>query len=129
MQFTLRLNVWRRISDALFKIIEAGELDPSLMTIFAGIAPVFLLRMKGTIDLTVDDYMINKLKEHPIIAPLLMDAKNLVDATSNVSSDDLLEEHFDSIQTFPPLIKLLKALIKHMGDEIDLSVTHQHVGV
>lgn len=100
------------------------------MTIFAGIAPVFLLRMKGTLDLTVDEYMLSKLKEHPIIAPLLMDAKNLVDATSNVSSDDLLEEHFDSIQSsFPPLIKLVKALITHMGDEIDVSVTHQHVGL
>lgn len=129
MQLTLRLNVWRRISDALFKIIEAGELEPSLMTIFAGIAPIFLLRMNGTLDLAVDDYMLAKLTEHPIIAPLLMDANNLVGATSNVSSDDQLEEHFESIQTFPPLITLLKALIKHMGDEINLSVTHQHVGV
>lgn len=43
----IKLNVWKKIADVLLKVIESGDLDSSLMPIFGGIAPAFLLKLTG----------------------------------------------------------------------------------
>lgn len=53
----LRLNVWKKIADVLLKVIESGDLDQALLPIFGGLAPAFLLRINGQLDIEVDDYM------------------------------------------------------------------------
>lgn len=68
----IRVNVWRKISDVLFKIVEQGEVDSSMLPIFGGIAPALMLKINGNINLTVDEHMINKLSEHPLLGPLMM---------------------------------------------------------
>lgn len=70
----IKLNVWKKIADVLLKVIESGDLDSSLMPIFGGIAPAFLLKLTGQLDLEVDDYMQTKIQENPLIQPLLMEA-------------------------------------------------------
>jgi hypothetical protein len=83
-----KLHVWRSIADVILKMIESGDVDPSLYPIFGGIAPVFLLKLNAHLDLEVDDYMKEKIQSNPLIEPLLMDAGSLINATSGVSSDD-----------------------------------------
>ena len=96
-----------------------------MLPLFGGLSPVFLLRLNAKLDLTVDEAMIAKLEENPLIQPLLMDAATLVGATSHVSSDDELEEHLASLAMIhPPADQLLKALIKHISDEVGISITH-----
>lgn len=68
----VRVNVWRKISDVLFKMVDSGEIDSSMQAVFGGIAPALMLKINGNINLTVDDYMINKLGEHPLLGPLMM---------------------------------------------------------
>jgi hypothetical protein len=40
-----RINVWRKISDVFFKIIEEGEIESKMLPIFGAMAPAFLLRL------------------------------------------------------------------------------------
>ena len=68
----IRVNVWRKISDVLFNIVEAGEVDSSMLPFFGGIAPALMLRINGNLNITVDKPMMAKLEEHPLLAPLVM---------------------------------------------------------
>lgn len=83
-----RLNVWRKLSDVIMKIIESGDIDSSMLPIFGGLAPVFMLRLNARLDITIDEYMQQKLQENPLIGPLLMDALTLVEATSGISNGE-----------------------------------------
>lgn len=78
----LKLNVWKKIADVLMKLIESGDVDPSLMPIFGCLAPAFLLKLNGNLDIEIDDYMKEKITTNPMVEPLLMDANTLVSATS-----------------------------------------------
>jgi hypothetical protein len=68
----VRINVWRKISDVLFKLVESGEVDSSLLPFFGGLAPALMLRINGNLNLNVDEEMMTKLGEHPLLAPLMM---------------------------------------------------------
>jgi hypothetical protein len=125
----VRLNVWKKISDVLLHIVEAGEVDSSMLPFFGGIAPAFLLRISGHLDLNIDEHMMSKLQEHPLLQPLLMSALSLIDATSNCSSDEDLNEHLNNLDAPPALGKLLKILIEHMADEVEGTITHPQMGV
>jgi hypothetical protein len=48
------VNLWRKISDVLFKIVESGEIDSTMLPYFGGIAPALMLRVNGNLNLTVD---------------------------------------------------------------------------
>ena len=67
ISLSVRLNVWRKLSDVLMRIVEQGELDSSMLPIFGGIAPAFLLRINAALSVTIDDHMMNKLQEHPLL--------------------------------------------------------------
>ena len=54
ISLSLRVNLWRKISDVLLKIVESGEIDSSMLPYFGGIAPVLMLRVNGNLNLTVD---------------------------------------------------------------------------
>lgn len=101
-----------------------------MLPIFGGLAPAFLLRLTGRLDLTVDDHMMSKLQENPLIAPLLMDAFSLIGATSGVSSDEeFFEEHLPGLDAPEAIVHLLRVLVEHMGDEVALTVTHPQLGL
>jgi hypothetical protein len=58
-----------------------------------------------------------------------MDAQTLIGATSHVSSEeDELEQHLDTLRVPPAIRKLVKVLIAHMADEIDISIVHPQIG-
>lgn len=129
VSLSVRLNVWRKLGDVMLRIVEAGEIDSSMLPFFGGMAPAFLLRLNAQLSLTVDDHMQSKLQDNPLIQPLLMDAHTLIGATSSVGSDEELEEHLDNLGAPQAISHLLKVLIEHMGDEIGLSVTHPQLGL
>jgi hypothetical protein len=56
-----RINVWRKISDVFFKIIEEGEIESKMLPIFGALAPAFLLRLQGVLNIGIDDHMMQKL--------------------------------------------------------------------
>lgn len=102
-----------------------------MLPIFGGISPLFMLRLNAKVDLTVDERMISKLQENPLVQPLMMDAYTLISSTSNVSSeeDDELVKHLDGLAIPPAIAHLIKVLIEHMGDQVCLSVTHPQIGM
>ena len=125
----VRVNVWRKISDVLFKIVEAGEVDSSMLAYFGGIAPALMLRINGNVNLQVDEEMIQKLAEHPLLGPLMMNPQQLIAGTSNVGSDEEFEDHLKQLEAPPAISHLLAALIENMSDEVNLTITHPHLGL
>ena len=121
------MNVWRKIADVILKVVEGGELDASLMPIFGGLAPLFLLKLSGHLNLEVDEDMRNKIQENPLIQPLVMDALSLISATSNVSSEEEFDEHLDNMVP-PPLASLIRIAMEYLGDEIEFSFAHPQFG-
>jgi hypothetical protein len=85
ISFGLRLNIWRKLSDVMLRLAESADVDPAMLPIFGGLAPAFLLRISGILNITIDDHTMEKLQEHPLLQPLLMDANSFIAATSNVS--------------------------------------------
>ena len=110
-------------------MLESGDIDASLMPILGGLAPTFLMRLSAKLDLTVDDHMLSKIQENPLIQPLLMDADSLIGATSAISSDEEFTQHLDRLEMPPAVGHLLAVLCENMGDELNLSVTHPQIGV
>lgn len=105
-------------------MIESGDVDPALYPIFGGIAPIFLLKMTGNLNIEVDDTMKEKIQTNPLIEPLMMDLFTLISSTSNVSSDEEAdyEEFLTSGTVPPPVAEVLRVLNAHLGDEIDYTV-------
>lgn len=95
ISFDIKLNIWKKLADVLLKLIENGEIDAQLMPLVGGLAPTFLLKINGVLNIEIDDNMKQKLLENPMIEPFLMNANTVISATSNVSSDDELEEYLD----------------------------------
>jgi hypothetical protein len=57
----VKFHVWKKVADVLLKLVESGDIDPALMPIFGGLAPAFLLRINGNLDIEIDDYMKQKI--------------------------------------------------------------------
>ena len=53
----LRVNLWKKLADVILKIVESGELDPEIMPILGMIAPSLLLKIKGNLEIEVDEYL------------------------------------------------------------------------
>jgi hypothetical protein len=52
-----------------------------------------------------------------------MDADSLIGATSSVS-DEEFEQHLQNLSLPPAIGHLVGVLVEHMGDELNLSITH-----
>jgi len=118
----IKLNVWKKIADVILKLMENGQLPEELFPILGGVAPAFLLRVNANLDITVDEHMKAKIAENPLVEPVLMDAKTLIDSISGNSfeNDGELDAFIDSAFE-GPLPALIKLLYKHLGDEIDFA--------
>jgi hypothetical protein len=57
----LSLHLWKRIADLTLKVIENAEVDASTLPILAALSPAFLLKIRGNIDIEVDEEMKQKL--------------------------------------------------------------------
>jgi hypothetical protein len=128
ISFDVKLNIWRKVSDVIFKVIETGELDAAVMPIFMGVAPAFLLKVKGSIDIDVDEEMQAKLYENPMVEPVLMDALTLVHAVGGCSSDDEFDQHLEA-NLPPPFGQLVQTVVEHLGNQISFSVVQPKLGV
>nr|AAF25622.1 unknown protein [Sterkiella nova] len=130
IEFELRLNVWRKISTVLMRVIEQGELDASVLPLFGGLAPAFLLKLKGDLQIDVDENMKETIFSNPIIEPLLMDALTLIHAIGGCNSDEQeeFEEHLNS-----RVLPLSQLQSEHSTEkwetEITYSVTQPRIGL
>ena len=126
----VRLNVWRKISDVLIKVIEQGELEATVLPLFGILAPAFLLKVKGDLEIEVDEQMKETIFSNPIVEPMLMDALTLIHAIGGCNSDEQeeIDNHLNTV-VFPPLAAIYRALDGHLGDEISFSVVQPKLGV
>jgi len=124
------LNVWRKLSDLLMRIVGNVEVDASLLPILGVLGPLFLLRVNGKLDLTIDDYMKNKIQENPLVEPVLLDAATLISSTSGQTFEND-EELFKHIQeNVPaPFGDVAALLSKHLGDTVEVEFIDKYVGV
>lgn len=93
-----------------------------------GIAPAFLLKFKGSLEIDVDESMQEKLFSNPMIEPLLMDALTLIHSVGGCSSDEELDDHLNGL-LMKPFDDIVKLLIEHLGNEIIFSVVQPRIGV
>ena len=84
----INLNLWKKLSDLIMRIVGNCEVDASIIPILAGVSPLFLLQLGGSLDITVDEEMQNKIKEHPMVEPALMDAETLITSLSGKSYEN-----------------------------------------
>ena len=64
--------MFRKISELLFKILEIGVIDSAEVPFVRSIATALILRVNGNLNFTFDQNMLDKLSEHPLMAPLIM---------------------------------------------------------
>lgn len=125
----VKLNVWKKIADVLLKVVENGDLDQALLPIFGGIAPAFLLKVTGSLNIEIDEYMQQKLAENPLLGPAMMDAFTLIMSITSIATDEEFDESLKSSGIPEPLYHLIKLGVDHLGDEIDFSVAHPQLGL
>jgi len=126
----VKLNLWKKLSDLLMRIVGNGEVDAGLLPIFGGLAPLFMLQVGGALDITIDEQMRQKISENPLVEPVLLDASSLITATSGKSFEND-EEYFKFVQErFPePFGDVAVLLAKHLGDEINFEILDQQIGL
>ncbi len=126
----VKLNVWKKLADLILKLIESGNFDSALFPILGGIAPVFLLRINGSLDLGIDDFMKAKIRENPLVEPILMDAPTLINSVSGTSfeNDEEYKKHIDE-GVPPPFNELVKLFAHHLGDIFEYDLAGPYGGV
>lgn len=126
----IRLNLWRKLSDLLMRIVGNAEVDAHLMPILGGIAPLLLLKVNGNLDIEIDEVMKSKISENPLVEPVLLDASSLITTTSGQSFESE-EENLKWIEeTLPAPFNGVAALFaRHLGDEIEFNVLDEFVGL
>lgn len=122
------VHLWKRVADLTLKVIENAEIDESTLPILAALSPAFLLRIRGNLDIDVDEEMKQKLQENPLLEVAMIDANTLVASTSSVSSED---EYDDFVKNaLPPHISSYVALLsKSLGDDLRVSIADPFFGV
>jgi hypothetical protein len=119
----VKLNLWKKVSDFILKLIENGNYETKILSILGGIAPAFLLRMNLSLDIGVDEFMKNKIRENPLVEPVLMDASSLISSVSGRSFEN--EDEFSTFvsESIPPPFNEVAAIFaKHLGDRVDFTV-------
>lgn len=84
------------------KVIENAEVDASTLPVLAALSPAFLLKIKGALDVEIDEEMTQKLQENPLLEVAMIDASTLIASTSSVGSDDELDDFIQN--ALPPFI-------------------------
>jgi len=126
----LKVNVWKKLSDLLMRIVGNVEVDASLLPILGGIAPALLMEINGNLDFIIDDKMKQKILENPLVEPALMPAPMLISAVSGKDYESEEEQWKDISEKLPmPFSELVILIAKHLGNEINFEVLDEYVGV
>jgi hypothetical protein len=126
----LKLNVWKKLSDLLMRIVGNCEVDASLLPILGGIAPLFMLEVGAELNIKIDDKMKQKISENPLVEPVLLDASTLITSTSGNSFEND-EEFFKNLnEVLPaPANEIAILFSQHLGDEVVFEVLDEYVGL
>jgi len=112
------------------KIVGNTEVDANILPILGVLGPLFLLRVNGKLDLTIDEHMKTKIQENPLVEPLLLDAATLISSVSGQSfeSEEQLFQHIQ--ENVPaPFGDVAALLSKHLGDTVEIEWIDKYVGV
>jgi len=126
----VKLNLWRKLSDLLMRIVGNCEVDGAALQILGMIAPALLLKINAHLDITIDDVMKQKIAENPLVEPVLLDAQTLIASTSGKSfeTDEELFAHIE--ENVPqPFNEIAAIFAKHLGDTIEFKVLDEFVGL
>jgi len=125
-----KVNVWKKLSDLLMRIVGNVEVDASLLPILGGIAPALLMEINGNLDFIIDEKMKAKILENPLVEPALMPAPMLISAVSGKDYETEEEQWKDVSEKLPmPFSDLVILIAKHLGNEINFEVLDEYVGV
>ena len=126
----VKLNVWKKLSDLLMRIVGNCEVDASLLPILGGIAPLFMLEVGAELNIKIDDKMKQKISENPLVEPVLLDASTLITSTSGNSFEND-EEFFKNLnEVLPaPANEIAILFSQHLGDEVVFEVLDEYVGL
>lgn len=126
----VKLNLWKKLSDLLMRIVGNCEVDAGFLPILGGIAPLFLLQIGGTLDIKIDEHMKEKIKENPLAEPVLIPAADLITTFAGVSYENDEEYFKDVNEKFPePLSTVINLFSAHLGTEVDFEVLDEFVGL
>jgi hypothetical protein len=124
----VRLHVWRKVADVLSKLAENEELA-SMMPTLIGISPALLMKIKGEIDIDLDEQMQEKLFTNPIIEPFMMNAHTLISSITSISDDEEYKTHLAESRISPQVAELIQVLNDKLGDDIQFSISQGQVAV
>jgi hypothetical protein len=126
----IRMNLWKKLSDLLMRIVGNCEVDASLLPILGGIAPLLMLEIGGNLDIKIDETMKQKISENPLVEPVLMDADTLITSVSGNSfeTDEEFYKHLAEVIP-PPFSDLATLMCQHLGDEVNFEVLDEYVGL
>mmetsp|Transcript_9067 Transcript_9067/g.6819 ORF Transcript_9067/g.6819 Transcript_9067/m.6819 type:complete len:146 (-) Transcript_9067:43-480(-) len=124
------MNVWKKLSDILTRVVGNCEVDAALLPILGGIAPLLLLQITGNLDLVIDENMKTKIAENPLIEPVLLAASDLITSVSGNSFEND-EELFTHIRETipPPFSEVAVVFAKSLGDEVNFEILDEYVGI
>jgi hypothetical protein len=69
----VKLNLWKKISDFVKKLGDSDFMQ-AMVPMLGMFAPIALLQVNAALNITVDEYMKQKIAENPLVEPVLMDA-------------------------------------------------------
>jgi len=130
---TLRLNVWKKLSQ-IFKSLFENEMFAGPLQQILGVAvpPGLLIRINASIDLGIDDEVVKNLQSNPFLKPFQVDASSLIGAISNMPDDDALQAKIqtdiESGAAPLPIATFVRALMEDLGSEVELSVVNKLAG-
>lgn len=128
ISFDLRVNMWRKVADVLSKLQEDENLA-ALMPLLIGISPATLLKIKGEIDIEIDEAMQEKIYANPMIEPFMMNAATLISSITTISDDDEYLQHLNDKRIPAHIIELIMLLNENLGDEIQYSLSQGQIAV
>mmetsp|Transcript_11045 Transcript_11045/g.11139 ORF Transcript_11045/g.11139 Transcript_11045/m.11139 type:complete len:158 (+) Transcript_11045:1135-1608(+) len=126
----LKVNIWKKLSDVLMRVVGNCEVDAQLLPILGGVAPLLLMQIGGNLDVTIDDNMKTKIAENPLIEPVLLGAGDLITSVSGNSfeNDEELFAHIK--ETIPPPFSDVAVIFaKSLGDEVNFEILDEFVGL
>lgn len=99
------------------------------MPTLIGISPAMLLKIKGEIDIEIDEQMQEKIFVNPLIEPFMMNAATLINSITSISDDEEYKQHLTEKGLPPHIIELIETLNENIGDEIQYSFSQGQIAV
>ena len=129
IQGEIKLKVWRRVNEELFKMINEPKIEEILkdVPLFKDNLPPFFLKVEenqGTLEIKVTEQVTQKLLQE-----LPEDAPQLIKTSSTVKSSKDIPKHLTSLGIPEWMVVMFKDVMNNLDDEIEISVCHPQMAL